>query len=218
MTLAYDTDRTTAPPAIAEVMQRLGVKITYAKDEEIFAQDEDADLVHLVFSGAVRTTRLLSDGRRQVGAFYYPGDLIGLETGEIHRFSAEAICDAIVLVVRRSALKAFAGDDQIDRAVWEATRRELERTQDHLLVLGRKTACEKVASFLMSLAQRERPDGVAGRVSMPMSRQDMADYLGLTIETVSRMLTQLQGASVVEFDGCRKFKVKRWEALEEMAA
>ena len=214
MTLAYDTETHAAPPGIAEVMQRLGLKMSFAKDEEIFAQDEEADLVHLVVAGAVRTTRLLSDGRRQVGAFYYPGDLIGLETGPAHRFSAEAICDSVVLVVRRSALKTFAGDESLDRAVWEATRRELERTQDHLLVLGRKTACEKVASFLMHLAQREP----AERISMPMSRQDMADYLGLTIETVSRMLTQLQGQSVVEFDGCRKFKVKRWEALEQMAA
>ncbi len=218
MTLAYDSRSNAAPHAIAEVMQRLGLKMSFAKDEEIFAQDEDADLVHLVVSGAVRTTRLLSDGRRQVGAFYYPGDLIGLETGPAHRFSAEAICDSVVLVVRRTALKAFAGDGQLDRAIWEATRRELERTQDHLLVLGRKTACEKVASFLMSLAQREPAERACGRVSMPMSRQDMADYLGLTIETVSRMLTQLQGQAVVEFDGCRKFMVKRWEALEQMAA
>ena len=219
MTLAYDSRSTAAPQAIAEVLQRLGLKMSYAKAEEIFAQDEDADLVHLVVSGGVRTTRLLSDGRRQVGAFYYPGDLIGLESGPLHRFSAEAICDAALLVVRRSALKTFAGDEALDRAVWEATRRELERTQDHLLVLGRKTACEKVASFLMDLAQRERQgDGPCGRVSMPMSRQDMADYLGLTIETVSRMLTQLQGRSVVEFDGCRRFKVKRWDALEDMAA
>jgi CRP/FNR family nitrogen fixation transcriptional regulator len=221
MTLAYDPDTKAAPTAIAEVMQRLGIAMSYAKDEEIFAQDEDADLAHLVVSGAVRTTRLLSDGRRQVGAFYYPGDLVGLETGPTHRFSAEAIGPTTVLVVRRSALKAFAGDDQVDRAIWEATRRELERAQDHLLVLGRKTACEKVASFLMSLAHHQNPgEGpeVYNRVSLPMSRQDMADYLGLTIETVSRMLTQLQGASVVEFDGCRRFKVTRWEALEEMAA
>jgi CRP/FNR family nitrogen fixation transcriptional regulator len=218
MTLAYDSQTNAAPPAIAEVLQRLGLKMNYAKDEEIFAQDEEADMVHMVVSGAVRTTRLLADGRRQVGAFYYAGDLIGLETGPIHRFSAEAICDAVVLVVRRSALKAFAGDGQLDRAIWEATRRELERTQDHLLVLGRKTACEKVASFLMDLAQREGGGNPSGRYSLPMSRQDMADYLGLTIETVSRMLTQLQGQSVVEFEGCRKFKVKRWEALEEMAA
>lgn len=214
MTLAYDTESHAAPLAIAEVMERLGVKMTYAKDEEIFAQDEDADLVHLLVSGAVRTTRLLSDGRRQVGCFYYPGDLIGLETHAIHRFSAEAISTATVMVVRRSALRTALDEGHLERAIWEAARRELERTQDHLLVLGRKTACEKVASFLMALAQRETAD----RVLLPMSRQDMADYLGLTIETVSRMLTQLQGASVVEFDGSRKFKVKRWEALEQMAA
>ena len=217
MTLAYDTHSNAAPLAIAEVMQRMGLKMAFAKDEEIFAQDEDADMVHMVVAGAVRTTRLLADGRRQVGAFYYPGDLIGLETGAVHRFSAEAICDAVVLVVRRASLKTMVAEGQLDRAIWEATRRELERTQDHLLVLGRKTACEKVASFLMGLAQREHAANDA-RVSMPMSRQDMADYLGLTIETVSRMLTQLQGQSVVEFDGCRKFKVKRWETLEEMAA
>ena len=214
MSLAYDLDTHAAPDAIAEVMQRLGLQMAFAKDEEIFGQDEEADLVHMVVSGAVRTTRLLSDGRRQVGAFYYPGDLIGLETGPVHRFSAEALCDSTVLVVRRSALKAFAGDGQVDRAIWEATRRELERAQEHLMLLGRKSACEKVASFLMSLAERERAD----HVSLPMSRQDMADYLGLTIETVSRMLTQLQSSAVVQFDGCRRFSIKRWQALEEMAA
>src|ERR1700741_1650669 len=128
MTLAYDTETNGAPHVIADLMQRLGLKMTFAKDEEIFAQDEEADLVHLVAAGGVRTTRLLSDGRRQVGAFYYPGDLIGLESGPLHRFSAEAICDCAMLVLRRSALKTFAGDHALDRAVWEATRRELERT------------------------------------------------------------------------------------------
>ncbi|MBA4793773.1 MAG: helix-turn-helix domain-containing protein [Phenylobacterium sp.] len=213
MTLAYATDTHHATPAIADVMSRLGLRMTFAKDEEIFCQDEDADLIYIVVSGAVRTTRLLSDGRRQVGSFYYPGDLVGLETGDTHRFSAEALSESTLLVIKRSALKAFAGDEEIDRAIWEATRRELERAQEHLLVLGRKTACEKVASFLMDLAEREGADEVA----LPMGRQDMADYLGLTIETVSRMLTQLQGASVVEFEGCRRFRVKRWDALERLA-
>jgi len=213
MTLAYASDSHHATPAIADVMSRLGLRMTFAKDEEIFCQDEDADLIYIVVSGAVRTTRLLSDGRRQVGSFYYPGDLVGLETGDTHRFSAEALSESTLLVIKRSALKTFAGDEEIDRAIWEATRRELERTQEHLLVLGRKTACEKVASFLMDLAEREGADEVA----LPMGRQDMADYLGLTIETVSRMLTQLQGASVVEFEGCRRFRVKRWDALERLA-
>ncbi|MFB2351192.1 hypothetical protein ACETUS_28805, partial [Priestia megaterium] len=91
-----------------------------------------------------------------------------------HRFSAEALCDCTLLVVKRSAVKTFAGDEDLDRALWQATRRELERTQEHLLVLGRKTACEKVASFLMDLAQRDRSEHIA----LPMGRQDMADYLG----------------------------------------
>jgi CRP/FNR family nitrogen fixation transcriptional regulator len=214
MTLAYDSSSNAAPAGIAEVMRRMGLRTSYAKDEEIFAQDEHADLVHLVLSGAVRTTRLLADGRRQVGGFYYPGDLIGLEAGAVHRFSAEALCETEVLVVRRSALQTLAGDGHLDRAIWEAARRELERAQDHILVLGRKTACEKVASFLMDLAQHSEGE----RVVLPMSRQDMADYLGLTIETVSRMLTQLQGQAVVKFDGCRNFRVTRWDALEQMAA
>jgi CRP/FNR family nitrogen fixation transcriptional regulator len=114
--------------------------------------------------------------------------------------------------VKRSALHAFAGDGDLDRAIWEATRRELERTQEHLLVLGRKTACEKVASFLLDIAQRED-----AAVALPMGRQDMADYLGLTIETVSRMVTQLQTSRIVEFQDSRHFQVKRWEALERLA-
>jgi CRP/FNR family nitrogen fixation transcriptional regulator len=214
MSLAYDAYDRSEPQAIVRVMQRLGLRSHYAKDEEIFAQDEDADFVYLVVSGAVRTTRLLMDGRRQVGGFYYAGDLIGLEVGPAHRYSAEALCDTEVLVVRRSGLKTFAGDGELDRAIWEATRRELDRAQEHILVLGRKTACEKVASFLKDLADRDDQDAV----DMPMSRQDMADYLGLTIETVSRMLTQLQAACIVKFESCRRFKITRWSALEQMAA
>lgn len=213
MTLAYAPETSSAPHVVADVMERLGVRMTFAKGEEIFGQDETADLVHSVVSGAVRTSRLLSDGRRQIGNFYYPGDLVGLETGDMHRFSAEAIIDCTILVVKRASLRQFSGDGELDRAIWEATRRELERTQEHLLVLGRKTACEKVASFLLDLAQR----GAAAIVDLPMGRQDMADYLGLTIETVSRMVTQLQGSQIVEFAGSRHFRVKRWDALERLA-
>lgn len=214
MTLACDTDIHAMPDVVAEVMRRLGALTRFGKDQEIFAQDDCVEFVRLVVSGAVRTTRLLGDGRRQVGAFYFPGDLV-LETGPVHRFSAEALSDTTLLAVRSSTIQAQAGDGRLDQAIWEAIRRELERTQDHVLTLGRKTACERVASFLISLAQR---DGAGRRVAMPMTRQDVADYLGLTIETVSRMLTQLQSASVVEFDGYRNFTVTRWDALEDLAA
>lgn len=216
MTLAYPLDdpRTAVrSSSIVDVIERLGVRMKFARNEEIYAQDDEVEFLYRVVSGAIRTTRLTSDGRRQVGDFYYPGELFGLETGPDHRFSAEALSDCVVQVLRRSAVRAFSGDAELDRAILAATHRELERTQEHLLLLGRKTAREKVAAFLLGLAQREEES----TVSLPMGRQDMADYLGLTIETVSRMLTQLQDASIVEFAASRRFSVKRWDSLERLA-
>ncbi|HVI33544.1 helix-turn-helix domain-containing protein [Phenylobacterium sp.] len=216
MTLAYPLDdhRTEVPAAgITELMDRVGVRMTYARNEEIYGQGDDVEFLYRVVSGSVRTIRLTSDGRRQVGDFYYPGDLFGLETGPDHRFSAEALTDCIVLVVKRSSVRAAAGDAALDRAILSATHRELDRAQSHLLLLGRKTAQEKVAAFLLSLAERVPDESV----ELAMGRQDMADYLGLTIETVSRMLSQLQAASVVEFPAARRFRVCKWERLEELA-
>jgi len=214
MTLALSLDTPRTPPHIDDVMERVGLRMTFAKGEEIFAQDDDADMIHSVVSGAVRTMRLTSDGRRQIGDFYYPGDIIGLEVGDTYRFSAEALSDCVVRVIKRSSLHALSGDGGLDRTLWEATRRELERTQEHLLMLGRKSACERVASFLRDVAQRMGSEDV----SLPMGRQDMADYLGLTIETVSRMVTQLQGSQIVEFANSRQFRVTRWPALDRLAA
>lgn len=216
MTLAYPLDdpRTALPSAsITDVIDRLGMKMNYARNEEIYCQDDEVEFLYRVISGSVRTTRLTSDGRRQVGDFYYAGDLFGLETGPDHRFSAEALTDCSVMVVKRSSVRAFSGDAELDRAILAATRQELERTQEHLLLLGRKNAQEKVAGFLMSLANRETDD----TIDLPMGRQDMADYLGLTIETVSRMLTQLQDTSVVQFAASRKFRVTNWNTLERLA-
>ena len=216
MTLAYPLDdhRTEVPAAgITELMDRVGLRMTYARNEEIYGQGDDVEFLYRVVSGSVRTIRLTSDGRRQVGDFYYPGDLFGLETGPDHRFSAEALTDCVVLVVKRSSVRAAAGDAALDRAILSATHRELDRAQSHLLLLGRKTAQEKVAAFLLSLAERVGDESV----ELAMGRQDMADYLGLTIETVSRMLSQLQAASVVEFPAARRFRVCKWDRLEELA-
>ena len=127
---------------------------------------------------------------------------------------AEALEDCEILVVRRSAVRAAAGDAELDRAILEAQRLEMERLQDHVVMLGRKSARERVASFLMSIAQRGGDD----HADLAMGRQDMADYLGLTIETVSRMLTQLQGEAIVEFPSARRFQIRKWTALEALAA
>ncbi|WP_374470527.1 helix-turn-helix domain-containing protein [Phenylobacterium sp.] len=216
MTLAYPLSdpRTEVPAAsLTGVMDRLGVQMRFARNAEIYAQDDEVEHLYRLVSGCVRTVRLTSDGRRQLGDFYYPGDLFGLEPGPDHRFSAEALSECTVQVVRRSAVRASAGDAELDRAILTATHRELQRTQNHLMLLARKSARGKVAAFLLAHAEAAEQD----RVELLMGRQDMADYLGLTIETVSRTLTQLQDASVVEFPSTRRFSVKRWETLERLA-
>lgn len=213
MGYAAITHITSAIPSMAAMMDRMGVKMHFAKGCEIFGQDEDANLMHCVATGAVRTTRLLSDGRRQVGDFYFEDDMIGCANGTIHRFSAEALVDCSVWVVRRSVFGLAYSDGALANALLEATRRELERTQDHLLALGGKSACERVASFLLGFAR----DDIEW-LSLPMGRQDMADYLDLTIETVSRMVRHLQDLDVVKFNGARAFRVLRHDALCLLAA
>jgi len=189
------------------------VRLTFRRGEEIYAQDEDADLIYRVVRGSIRTTHLQSDGRRQIGDFYYVGDIIGVEVGDVHRFSAEALTDCDVLALRRAGSTAYE-PGRVQQMIWAATATELRRTQSHMLLLGRATACEKVARFLMDIADRFRGEFVI----LPMSRQDMADYLGLTIETISRMLGRLQADGVIEFSGSRKYRVRRPGCLSEMAA
>lgn len=205
-----------APPAVSldeDALGQIGARMRFERNEEIFAQDEDADLLYRVISGVVRTIHLTTDGRRHVGDFYYAGDFFGLEAGELHRFSAEALTDCEVLVLRRASLNSAVDTDMVlQRLICTATSRELERTQEHLMLLGRRSACEKVASFLLEAANRA--DGEV--VALPMGRQDMADYLGLTIETVSRIVSQLQADGAVRFIDCRRFKVLRRRLLEDM--
>jgi CRP/FNR family nitrogen fixation transcriptional regulator len=202
-----------APSAdsLGDLMDQMGLRMTFARNEEIYAQEEDAEFIYRVVEGAVRTTRLMTDGRRQIGDFYYPGDTFGVEPMDDHLFSAEALCDAVILVAKRRTLRDASGG-RMDHLIWGAASHELRRAHEHVLLLGRKTACERVATLLMSLADRSRDE----RIALPMSRLDMADYLGLTIETVSRMLSQLQTSAVVEFCGLRDFQIKNRQALARL--
>ncbi len=197
-----------------DLISRIGVPMSFAKDEEIYGQGERADLVYRMISGTVRTSRFMADGRRPIGDFYYPGDVFGLETRDQHSMAAEALSDCVILAASRQALLAAGGEEELKDLMWDATVRDLESAREHLTLLVRKSASERVASFLLGLAQRR---GEAA-VELAMGRQDMADYLGLTIETVSRMITQLQSSGVVEFESCRRFRVCDREALEDLAA
>ncbi|MGH6997440.1 MAG: helix-turn-helix domain-containing protein [Phenylobacterium sp.] len=197
-----------------DLISRIGVPMSFAKDEEIYGQGERADLVYRMISGTVRTSRFMADGRRPIGDFYYPGDVFGLETTGSHSMAAEALSDCVVLTASRQAMLAAGGADELKDLMWDATVRDLESAREHLTLLVRKSASERVASFLLGLAQRRGESAV----ELAMGRQDMADYLGLTIETVSRMITQLQSSGVVEFESCRRFRVRNREALEDLAA
>ena len=197
-----------------DLISRIGVPMTFAKDEEIYGQGERADLVYRMISGTVRTSRFMADGRRPIGDFYYPGDVFGLETTGSHSMAAEALSDCVILAASRQAMLAAGGESELKDLMWDATVRDLESAREHLTLLVRKSASERVASFLLGLAQRRGETAV----ELAMGRQDMADYLGLTIETVSRMITQLQSSGVVEFESCRRFRVRDREALEDLAA
>jgi CRP-like cAMP-binding protein len=199
-----------ADHALNGPIEMMGAAMSFTRNSEIYGENEPADYLYKVISGSVRTYKILSDGRRQIGAFYLPGDIFGLEMGEEHSFSAEAISDSKVLVIKRSAVTGLAArDNDVARELWTMTGRELHRVQDHIMLLV-KTAQERVVSFLLEMAARTP---TANAVDLPMSRQDIADYLGLTIETVSRTLTHLESTAAIELPSSRRVVLRNRSAL-----
>jgi len=182
-------------------LEMMGAPMSFTRDEEIYGDAEPADYLYKVVSGAVRMYKILSDGRRQIGAFYFLGDIFGLESGGQHSSSAEAIGDVTVLIFKRSAVFArAASDSDIAHELWEMTARELDRAHDHMLLLI-KSAQERVASFLLEMTGRASG---SNEVALPMSRQDIADFLGLTIETVSRCISRLENVHAIALPSSRR--------------
>lgn len=192
-------------------------EFSYGRDEEIYGEGEAAEYVYQVISGTVRTHKLLADGRRSIGAFHLPGDVFGLEAGDTHRMAAEAVVDTTVRLVRRRSLEQAAGKDvAVARDLWSMTSEELRHAEDHMLLLGRKNAIEKVAAFLLEM---DRRSAKVGLLALPMSRRDVGDYLGLTLETVSRTFSQLQADGVVAFSGgARQLVLRDRQRLRDMDA
>jgi CRP-like cAMP-binding protein len=193
----------------------MGAAMRFARNAEIFGEDEEAEYLYQVVSGAVRTYRMLDDGRRQVVAFYLPGDIFGVEAGNVLQCSAEAIAESQILVVKRLSVMARAERERdLSRQLWMLTVRELQRVQLHSLVLI-KSAEERVAGFLLEMADRCLGNTA---VELPMSRQDIADYLGLTIETVSRTFTQLVQSGAIALETSRHIKFRNRAALTRLNA
>lgn len=188
-----------------------GLQTSFARNTQIYREKEPAAHLYKVTSGTVRTCKVLVDGRRHIGAFYLPGDMFGLEPGHSHTASAEAVVDAEVLVIRRSVATSFSSwDDEVTCLM----RRELQQTQEHLLLLI-KTAPERVATFLLEMAARIQS---SDEVELPMSRRDVADHLGLTIETVSRTLTQLENQSVIALPTAKRIVLRNRAVLKRLIA
>ena len=205
---------TSIVPELADSIEMTGATMTFGRNGEIYGEGEQADYVYKIASGAVRTYKVLADGRRQIGAFYLPGDVFGLEVGEEHLHSAEAVVESTVMVVKRSALIGLAArNSDVARELWAFTGRELARVQAHVLLLV-KNAQERVVDFLLEMANRQPGDAI----ELPMSRQDIADYLGLTIETVSRTLTGLENEAAIALPNARRILLRNRSALREMNA
>jgi len=176
--------------------------VSFVRDEAIYSEGDPAGCFYKVTSGAVRSYKVLRDGRRQIAAFYLVDDIFGVEPGLEHRLSAEAIRPTrAVAYVRRGAEVGHLGiDDRLFRDVATSTVSELCRAHNHAILLGRKTALEKVATFLLDIAGRMKSD----TFDLPMSRLDIADYLGLTIETVSRTMAKLARDCVITMRNGRR--------------
>lgn len=180
----------------------------------IYFEGDDVDWLYQVKSGVLRLTRLLEDGRRQVIAFAYPGDIVGFPMAGCHHTDCEVLEEARLQPYARAFLESGSSDPALHDYLLQAALNEIGAMQDHFMMLGRKSAIEKVASFLCVLSARvgERRSCCL-RVQLPMSRADIADFLGLTTETVSRTLTQLRKSKIIEIQNIHAIAIKRPTAL-----
>jgi CRP-like cAMP-binding protein len=180
----------------------------------LYFEGDHVDWLYQVTSGVLRLTRLLEDGRRQVIAFGYPGDIIGFPANGQHHTDCESLTDARLQPFRRAHLESGEGDPALHGALLQAALREISAMQDHFMMLGRKSATEKLASFLCVLSERVGEDlGIYRQITLPMSRSDIADFLGLTTETVSRTFTQMRKSKIIVIDNNHTIIIQKPTAL-----
>ncbi len=177
-------------------LQRIGTRFQYSRNQEIYAQGEGGGFWCEVLAGTVRITKLRSDGRRHIAEFCFAGDAFGLDRTAEREFSAEAVVDAVVMRYSRAATdRLIDNNPAVARFLQDATLKSLAAAQSRLALLGRMTASERVASFLLELSERSDD---RRHVALPMCRCDIADYLGLTVETVCRELSDLKRRKLIE--------------------
>lgn len=200
-----------------KALEAFGTVVLVSRDHEVYAEGGPADYCYRVVAGAVRTVKLLPDGRRQITEFYLPGDIFGLDGFAARYFAAEAVADATLIRYPRRRIEALAEEDpRFARRLRDMASDSLRKAHEQMLLLGRKSAQERIASFLVALAERPRK-GAADGIELPMTRGDIADHLGLTLETVSRVLNRLHRDDVITLASTHHIEVHDLATLREMA-
>lgn len=203
---------------IAFATQERTLNTTLKAGSNVFFEGDDVTCIYVIESGVLRLTRVLEDGRRQVIAFGYPGDVVGFPAQGVHHTDCDALTDARLHPIPRRYLDDIRIDAEMHGALMDAALREISAMQDHFMMLGRKTAAEKVASFLSVLLDRLGAGQAGSVIELPMKRSDIADFLGLTTETVSRCFTALRKAGVIRLSGAAKVEVLAPALLEQRAS
>ena len=193
-------------------LERIGTRLSFSRNDEIYAEGDSSDSWYKVVSGTVRVCKLLADGRRHIAEFCFSGDCFGLDgTGE-RPYSAEAVDDVIVMRYRRQPTEQLIDQNHaLARLLRDAMLRDLAHAHEHTLRLGRMTASERVATFLLEMF--ERRDRTKA-LDLPMSRNDIADYLGLTIETVCRTLSLFKRDGAIAIPNPHRIELLDRGALE----
>ncbi len=201
------------------VLDQIGTTVSYARGKTIIEEGNPAEYVYKVVTGALRKIRLLADGRRHINSFLMPGDFFGFAEGHDYSHTVEAVADVtLVRYARRGFDAVLENDPRASRHFLGLVSRTLSATQDHLLLLGRKSALERMATFLLALSDRRGADRNSGaELDLPMNRSDVADYLGLTIETVSRLITRLRSLRVIDTPDAHRIVILKRDALEDLS-
>ena len=191
-------------PNSAKRFDLIGTEVAFPRKHQLYIEGESSTYLYKIVSGVARSYRMTAEGRRQIVAFHVPGDLFGFEVGDTHTLSAEAVTDVRVRLFKAASLLNIAGrDDDVAQELWLNIGREIRRNQEHILQLG-VPAPARVASFLLEMARR-MPGADAAALSIP--RLDIADYLDIRIETVSRTLTDLERSGAIALS-CRQIIVR----------
>jgi len=200
-----------AAPPVSRLEALAGPVVLFEAGDEVYAEGDRASALYQVAYGTVRVYRLLADGRRQICAFHTQGEIFGFETGAERHFFADAVTATGLRTLRPGS------EAELSHELFKLALASLNQAHDHLLTVGRNDAGGRVAAFLLEMAQRQAAQG-RGTIHLPMSRMDIADYLGLTIETVSRVMTKLKDARIIRLSSARQVDVLDWDALEDMTA